>query len=213
MSTIKLIVGLGNPGQKYEQTRHNIGFMVVDRLTTNFCAEMANHLRWRARMAKVPGTGAILLKPQTFMNESGQSVGAALRFYKLQPEQVLVVYDDVSIPFCSLRFRMAGSAGGHNGIKSIISHLGSDRFPRLKVGIGNDTRNSTTGHVLGKFSTDECNQLENTLATAAEAVQLALSGGVEVAANTYNTRKKPTSSESAPDPGSPTTNQTEQNDE
>jgi PTH1 family peptidyl-tRNA hydrolase len=120
---------------------------------------------------------------------------------------VLVVYDDVSIPFGSLRFRMAGSAGGHNGIKSIIAHLGSDRFPRLKVGIGcakhstvsasqntaNGAQKSMTGHVLGKFSTEEGNELENTLATAAEAVQFALSKGVEAAANTFNTKKKPES--------------------
>ena len=193
MSAIRLIVGLGNPGKKYEQTRHNVGFMVVDRLASNCGAELANHLRWRAHVAKLPGSGVILMKPQTFMNESGQSVGAALRFYKLEPEQVLVVYDDVSIPFGSLRFRMAGSAGGHNGIKSIIAHLGGDRFPRLKIGIGNDTRNSMTGHVLGKFSTGEANELENTLATAAEAVQLSLSDGVEAAANAFNTRKKPES--------------------
>ncbi len=198
MSLIRLIVGLGNPGEKYEKTRHNVGFMVVDRLASNSGATMANHLRWRAHVAKVSGFGATLIKPQTFMNESGQSVGAALRFYKLKPEQVIVVYDDVSIPFGSLRFRMAGSAGGHNGVKSIIAHLGSDRFPRLKIGIGNandgarnETQNSMTGHVLGKFSTSETNELENTLATAAEAVQFSLSEGVEAAANAFNTSKKP----------------------
>ncbi len=186
MSDIKLVIGLGNPGRKYEHTRHNIGFLVMDRLASGYGAEMANHLKWRAHVAKAPGLGTILMKPQTFMNESGQSVGAALRFYKWEPEEVLVVYDDVSIPFGSLRFRMAGSAGGHNGIKSMINHLGSDRFPRLKLGIGNETQNSMVGHVLGKFSTDEQNELENTLATAAEAVQLALSEGVEAAANAFN---------------------------
>jgi PTH1 family peptidyl-tRNA hydrolase len=189
MSDIKLVIGLGNPGRKYENTRHNIGFLVLDRLASGYGAEMANHLKWRAHVAKVPGLGTILMKPQTFMNESGQSVGAALRFYKWEPEEILVVYDDVSIPFGSLRFRMAGSAGGHNGIKSMINHLGSDRFPRLKLGIGNETKNSMVGHVLGKFSTDEQNELENTLATAAEAVQLALSEGVQAAANSFNTKK------------------------
>ena len=196
MPDIKLVIGLGNPGQKYGQTRHNIGFLVMDRLAHIYGAQMANHLKWRAHLAKVPGSNAILMKPQTFMNESGQSVGAALRFYKWQPEQVLVVYDDVSLPFGALRFRMAGSAGGHNGIRSIISHLGSDQFPRLKLGIGNAGQEektkagaSLTGHVLGKFSVDEQNQLENTLATAAEAVQFALSEGVESAANSFNTKK------------------------
>ncbi|BDS06739.1 peptidyl-tRNA hydrolase [Oceaniferula spumae] len=187
MSAIKLVVGLGNPGRKYEDTRHNIGFLVLDQMAAKQGAEMANHLRWRAHVAKTGG--AILIKPQTFMNESGQSVGAALRFYKWQPEQVLVVYDDVALPFGSLRFRMAGSAGGHNGIKSIINHLGSDRFPRLKIGIGSAKPGGMVGHVLGKFSTDERNDLENTLATAAEAVQFALSEGVEAAANAFNSRK------------------------
>jgi PTH1 family peptidyl-tRNA hydrolase len=196
MPDIKLVIGLGNPGQKYEQTRHNIGFLVMDRLAYIDGAEMVNHLKWRAHVAKLPGSHAILMKPQTFMNESGQSVGAALRFYKWEPEQILVVYDDVSLPFGALRFRKSGSAGGHNGIRSIISHLGNDQFPRLKLGIGNMRQEekkkaggSLTGHVLGKFSTEEQNQLENTLATAAEAVQLALSEGIESAANSFNTNK------------------------
>jgi len=155
-------------------------------------------------VAKGPGGASILMKPQTFMNESGQSVGAAVRFYKLLPEQVLVVYDDVALPFGSLRFRMAGSAGGHNGMKSIISHLGSDRFPRLKIGIGALKRSdenapdglvspasgNLVGHVLGKFSTEERNELQNTLATAAEAVQFAISEGVEASANAFNTKKQ-----------------------
>ena len=142
------------------------------------------------------GVGTVLMKPQTFMNESGQSVGSALRFYKWEPEQVLVVYDDVSLPFGTLRFRMAGSAGGHNGMKSIISHLGTDRFPRLKIGIGGVCNEgdparsgSMVGHVLGKFSVSERNELQNTLASAAEAVQFALSEGVEAAANAFNTKK------------------------
>ena len=196
MLDIKLVIGLGNPGQKYEHTRHNIGFLVLDRLAQMHGAEMVNHLKWRAHVAKVPRSHAILMKPQTFMNESGQSVGAALRFYKWKPEQILVVYDDVSLPFGALRFRKSGSAGGHNGIRSIISHLGNDQFPRLKLGIGNRWQEekkkaggSLTGHVLGKFSSEEQNQLENTLATAAEAVQFALSEGVESAANSFNSNK------------------------
>lgn len=198
-----MVVGLGNPGKRYELTRHNMGFMVMDRLVSDSGASMMNHLRWRSHVAKLAGSGSILMKPQTFMNESGQSVGAAMRFYKWQPEEVLVVYDDISLPFGSLRFRMAGSAGGHNGLKSMISHLGSDRFPRLKIGIGalrnesEEVKNGSVpasagglvGHVLGKFSTEERNELENTLATAAEAVQFALSEGVEAAANAYNTKK------------------------
>ncbi|MBT8036568.1 MAG: aminoacyl-tRNA hydrolase [Verrucomicrobiae bacterium] len=193
MSAIKLVVGLGNPGRKYEGTRHNIGFLVLDQLATRYGADMANHLKWRAHVAKVPSTATLLMKPQTFMNESGQSVGAALRFYKWTNKNVLVVYDDVDLPYGSLRFRMSGSAGGHNGMKSIIHHLGGDQFPRLKIGIGSamgdgakPAKNSMVGHVLGNFSTEERNELENTLATAADAVQLALSEGVEAAANAFN---------------------------
>jgi PTH1 family peptidyl-tRNA hydrolase len=161
----------------------------LNQLASGYGAAMANHLKWRAHVAKVPGSGTILMKPQTFMNESGQSVGAALRFYKWKPEQILVVYDDVALPYGTLRFRNSGSAGGHNGMKSIISHLGSDQFPRLKLGIGSSKPGGMVGHVLGKFSIEERNELENTLATAAEAVQLALSEGVEAAANSFNTKK------------------------
>ena len=186
MSSIKLVVGLGNPGQKYEMTRHNIGFLVLDRIAGGSSAQFANHLKWRAHIAKTVNTGAILMKPQTFMNESGQSVAAALRFYKWKPEEVLVVYDDASLSFGSLRFRESGSAGGHNGMKSLINHLGGDNFPRLKIGIGNGKPGGMIRHVLGKFSTEEGNELENTLACAAEAVQFALTDGVLAAANSFN---------------------------
>jgi len=213
VSKIKLVVGLGNPGQKYEGTRHNVGFMVIDELIRQSGISLSNHLRWRAHIGKLPNSGATVMKPQTFMNLSGQSVGAAIRYYKWAPEEVLVVYDDVSLPFAHLRFRKSGSSGGHNGIKSIISHLGTDQFPRLKIGIGemimdndmadevhsgvsvsqkNQKSRSTglVGHVLGTFSQKERNELENTLARMAEAVQFALSDGVEAAANTFNTKKK-----------------------
>ncbi|MGJ8676121.1 MAG: aminoacyl-tRNA hydrolase [Akkermansiaceae bacterium] len=189
MSAIKLVIGLGNPGQKYEMTRHNIGFLVVDRLSENYGASLATHLKWRAHVAKAAHAGTILMKPQTFMNESGQSIAAALRFYKWKPEEILVVYDDVALPFGALRFRMSGSAGGHNGMKSIINHLSTDQFPRLKIGIGNAKPGGMVGHVLGKFSVEERNELENTLATAAEAVQVALSEGVVAAASSFNTKK------------------------
>lgn len=126
------------------------------------------------------------MKPQTFMNESGQSAGAALRFYKWNPEEVLVVYDDVSLPVGALRFRKSGSAAGHNGLKSLIAHFGCDTFPRLKIGIGGPKPGEMVGHVLGKFSPDERPDMENALARAADAVQLALSDGLEAAANVHN---------------------------
>lgn len=130
------------------------------------------------------------MKPQTFMNESGRAVGAALRFYKWKPEEVLVVFDDVSLPIGSLRFRKSGSAGGHNGLKSLIQHLGSDDFPRLKVGIGGPKPGEMVGHVLGRFTPDEKPEMENALARAADAVQLALSDGLEAAANVHNVKNK-----------------------
>ena len=185
---IKLVIGLGNPGRKYEGTRHNVGFEALDLLVEHAGAQFANHLKWKAHIAKHPQ--AMLMKPQTFMNESGRAAGAALRFYKWQPEEVLVVYDDVSLPVGALRFRKSGSAGGQNGMKSLIQHFGSDAFPRLKIGIGSPTPGEMVGHVLGKFSPSERPDIENALARAADAVQLALKDGVEAAANVYNVKNK-----------------------
>jgi PTH1 family peptidyl-tRNA hydrolase len=187
---IKLVVGLGNPGRQYEGTRHNIGFEVLDRLAQRAGVKFDNHLRWQAHVAKLPG-GVHLLKPQTFMNLSGRSVGQALRFFKWSANQLLVVYDDVALPLGSLRFRANGSAAGHNGLKSLIEHLGTSDFPRLKLGIGASAPGEMTGHVLGKFTPEERQRVENTLATAEEAVQLALSQGLAPAANAYNVRTEP----------------------
>lgn len=184
---IKLVIGLGNPGRKYDQTRHNVGFDALDRMAASVGAEFAKHLRWNAYIAKHPL--ALLMKPQTFMNESGRSAGAALRFYKWEPEEVLVIYDDVSLPLGSIRFRMKGSAGGHNGMKSLIQHFGSDNFPRLKLGIGAPRSGEMVGHVLGKFSQDEQPEVEKTLDMTVKAVQSALTEGVEAAANVHNINK------------------------
>ncbi len=183
---LKLVIGLGNPGQKYDGTRHNVGFVVLDKLAAEANAGFAKHLRWRALVCKHPS--ALLLKPQTFMNDSGISASAALNFYKWDPAEVLVVYDDTSLPLGALKFRMSGSAGGHNGIKSLINHFGSSQFPRLKIGIGGPKPGEMVGHVLGKFKPDEREDVENTLDTAAKAVQLALSQGVEAAANIHNVK-------------------------
>ena len=131
------------------------------------------------------------MKPQTYMNLSGRSVAAAVRFYKWDPAQVLVVYDDVAFPLGTLKFRMKGSAGGHNGMRSLIADLGSSEFPRLKIGIGGAEERSMTGHLLGKFREEERETVENTLASAVEAVQLALSQGVVRAANAVNAVNQP----------------------
>lgn len=183
-----LIIGLGNPGRQYEETRHNVGFMVLDRLAAACGAPFQSSPKWQSHLAKLPDSGTLLLKPQTFMNLSGRAVRQILSFHKWQPENILVIYDDAALPLGTLRFREKGSAGGHNGIKSLIEHLGTDSFPRLKVGIGSSQPGNMVGHVLGKFSPDERPLLENTLATALEAVQLARSQGIAAAANRYHTR-------------------------
>jgi PTH1 family peptidyl-tRNA hydrolase len=183
-----LIVGLGNPGRQNESTRHNVGFMLLDRLAECSGGVFQSVPKWQCHLAKLPESGTLLLKPQTFMNLSGRSIRQVLAFHKWPPERMLVIYDDVSLPLGTLRFREKGSAGGHNGIKSMLEHLGSDNFPRLKIGIGASTPGNMVGHVLGKFSPDERPVLENTLATALEAVQLARSKGIAAAANQYHNR-------------------------
>jgi len=182
---IKMVVGLGNPGKQYVGTRHNVGFEVVEELLRGTGVEFKREKKWVAEVAKYEGV--YIVKPLTFMNESGRSVGAMARFYNLSPEEILVITDDVTLNTGSLRFRQKGSHAGQNGIKSIISHLGSNGFPRLKLGVGKATGKQLTGHVLGKFPPFEREQVENMLATASQAVQLSLTRGVEAAANQYNT--------------------------
>ena len=187
-----MIVGLGNPGRQYEGTRHNVGFMVLDRLAAAAGANFGPAPKWQCRIAKLPVDGTLLLKPQTFMNLSGRAIQQVLAWHKWPPEEMLVVYDDSALPLGRLRFREKGSAGGHNGIKSIIQQLGSDCFPRLKLGIGSSEPGNMTGHVLGNFPPGERAQLENMLATAVDAVQFAHSHGIAAAANRYHTATPPT---------------------
>lgn len=189
--SFQLIIGLGNPGRQYQETRHNVGFMVLDRLAAASGASFQSVPKWQSHLAKIPGCGTILLKPQTFMNLSGRAIQQILAFHKWSPEEILVIYDDAALPLGTLRFREKGSAGGHNGIKSILQHLGNDLFPRLKLGIGTSEPGEIVGHVLGKFSSDEQPILENMLATALDAVQLARSQGIATAAHRYHTRNNP----------------------
>ncbi len=189
VSELKLIVGLGNPGRDYEGTRHNIGFDVLDLWVRDEGAEFESQKKWEGKVAKVKGMTA--LKPTTFMNLSGRSVASLSRFYRWTPEQILVVYDDVSLPVGTLRFRANGGDGGHNGIKSLIASLGSKDFPRLKVGVGSAGPGALVGHVLGKFAPNEREEVQNTLARAVLAVQLAASAGVTSAANQFNVKIKP----------------------
>ncbi|GEP43868.1 aminoacyl-tRNA hydrolase [Brevifollis gellanilyticus] len=184
----KLIVGLGNPGLEYRDTRHNIGFMVVDELARRFGVSFTEEKRWHGLVAKI--AGAWLLKPQTYMNDSGRSARAVGQFYKVTPAETLAVYDDVDLPLGRVRMRLAGSAGGHNGIKSMIASLGTDAFPRLKLGIaaesGRPAGDRLVGHVLGKFREEELPTLNLIVQTAADALINALQTGLDAAMNRFN---------------------------
>ena len=184
-----LIVGLGNPGPKYEWTRHNVGFLVVDEL-----AERANlpvqKLKFKAltNTALIGGQSVLLMKPTTYMNLSGEAVGQAARFYKIPPERVLVISDDVALPQGKLRIRRSGSAGGHNGLKNIIAHLGSDQFPRVKVGVGGKPHpdSDMADWVLSKFTGPDKTAMEQTIHRAADAVTCLLEQGVDQAMANFN---------------------------
>ena len=187
-SELKLVVGLGNPGREYEGTRHNIGFAVLDAWAAQEGASFETEKKWEGVATKIGGV--TVLKPMTFMNLSGRSVASLARFYRWTPEQILVVYDDVALPLGTLRFRERGGAGGHNGMKSLIACLGSESFPRLKFGVGAAGPNALVGHVLGRFPPNEHDEVQNTLARAVLAVQLAASAGVMSAANEFNVKKQ-----------------------
>jgi PTH1 family peptidyl-tRNA hydrolase len=188
----QLIVGLGNPESKYDKTRHNIGFEAVDALADLWQLSWQQNRRFHGLFAEgnVPGGSKIrLLKPLTYMNRSGQSVRSLVDWYKLSPQSILVVYDDMDLPLGKLRLRLSGSAGGHNGMKSIISNLGSDKFPRLRIGIGKSSGSKETiSHVLGKFSKDETQIMSEVLQLATEAIKLSLKEGVEKAMSLYNVK-------------------------
>jgi len=189
----RLIVGLGNPGENYRDTRHNIGFMVLDEIARRFGAAFREEKRWTGLVAKF--TGGHLLKPLTFMNDSGRSAQAVGHFYKTSPAQTLVVYDYVDLPLGRLRFRTSGSAAGHNGIRSLISAFGTQDFPRLKIGIapagGRPAGERMVGHVLGSFRPDEQPELQNVIQRAADAVIATIERGLDAAMNVFNRQPEP----------------------
>lgn len=187
-----LIAGLGNPGKEYENTRHNAGFLVLDTLAQKLGADLSER-KHRALCGKavIGGQKVILLKPQTYMNSSGESIRAAADYYKVPPEDILVVYDDISLAPGQLRIRAKGSAGGHNGIKSIIAHLGTQEFPRVKVGIGEKPpRMDLADYVLGHFSSGEKKIMEEAAEEAADAICEIVNVGIEQAMNDHNRRKE-----------------------
>lgn len=191
---MQLIVGLGNPGEQYKDTRHNTGFMVVDSLSKALSTTPViwqEDARVNAWMIKVDAS--ILIKPKTYMNNSGMAVQKILAFYKLDLTDLWVIHDDLDLPLGKIRIRIGGSAGGHNGVESIIRHVGSDSFVRFRLGIGrsNELENelpdrSVIRHVLSRFTEHEAGDVRKLIHHATEAVQLALSDGVDKAMNRYN---------------------------
>jgi PTH1 family peptidyl-tRNA hydrolase len=182
---VKAIVGLGNPGTEYSGTRHNVGFDVVDELAHRWAVRLK---KWKttADLAVVTDREVLLVEPRTFMNESGLAVSAVMAFYKIQPADVLVIVDEIQLPLGKLRLRRSGSAGGHNGLKSVIQHVGPD-FPRLRIGVERGAPESMLRHhVLSKFPASEREIVERAVNRAADAVETFVSDGLQVAMNRFN---------------------------
>lgn len=186
-----IIVGLGNPGKKYENTRHNMGFIAVDLIAEEYGIKI-DKLRFKALVGegRIAGQKALLVKPQTFMNLSGQSVTEIMNFYKEDIENLIVIYDDIDIPTGSIRLRKKGSAGTHNGMRNIVYLLGDDGFPRIRVGIGSETKLDLMNYVIGGVSKKEKEPLEAALTNAAKAAVCIIEKGIDKAMNEYNIRPK-----------------------
>ena len=181
-----LIVGLGNPGKQYEQTRHNLGFDVIDYMANKYNIDVN-----REKFKGICGEGfienkkVILLKPLTYMNLSGESIRELANFYKLEDDEIIVVYDDISLDIGRLRIREKGSAGGHNGIKSIIQNLGGDKFPRVKVGVG-QPKDNLVNHVLGKFSKEDREHIEKVIPVVSDAIVEIVKNDAKESMNKFN---------------------------
>ena len=183
-----IVVGLGNPGRRYQGTRHNIGFAVADEVARRHQAEFEDGRgdTLTARCGRGPGS-VLVVKPLTMMNLSGGAVAAVAGFYKVDPAAILVAADDVNLPLGRLRLRARGTAGGHNGFRSIIECLGTEEFPRVRVGVGRgDPRRDLADHVLARFDDDERDEVDRAIARAADAVETFLAEGIEAAMSRYN---------------------------
>jgi PTH1 family peptidyl-tRNA hydrolase len=184
---MKLVAGLGNPGRQYERTRHNLGFMVADRFASRWNVALDRE-KFGGRFAKFSyaGVEVCLLEPLTFMNLSGASVAEAARFFKVEPADILVVADDINLKLGTIRIRAGGSAGGHNGLEDCIRALGTQEFPRMRIGVGPFTGKDASGFVLGDFTAAERAVIEPVAARAAEAVECFVEHGVQRAADRFN---------------------------
>jgi PTH1 family peptidyl-tRNA hydrolase len=190
---MKLIVGLGNPGSEYRETRHNVGFLVIDELARRWNTERSRE-QFESLVAKTfaGGQQVMLAKPLTFMNLSGHAVANLAGYYKIEPADVFVIADDVALPLGRLRARREGGAGGHNGLKSVIAQLGTEGFPRLRVGVGRgDDRRDLADHVLSRFEPDEHETVKAALLRAADATEMFLSDGIERVMNAFNAATDP----------------------
>ncbi len=189
---MRLVVGLGNPGPRYDGSRHNVGFMVVDELARRWGGEVSRYERRFEALADRVQRGSaevLLLKPTTFMNLSGRSVAAARRFFKIEVDDILVVHDDLDLALGQLRIRPAGSAGGHKGLGDVIRQLATDQVARLRIGIDKVHASATVDHVLSRFAPDERPVVEAAIGTAADAVACWLARGIDAAMNEYNRKR------------------------
>ena len=184
-----IIVGLGNPGKEYAGTRHNAGFMFVEILCREYGFSV-DRLKFRALCGEtmISGKRCLVMLPQTYMNLSGDAVNEAAKFYKIPPENIVVIFDDISLPFATMRIRRKGSAGGHNGIKSIIYQLASDNFPRIKIGVGDraDKEDDLKDYVLGKFGKAELDELKALFTDGVKALELIVAGNIDEAMSRYS---------------------------
>jgi PTH1 family peptidyl-tRNA hydrolase len=181
---IRLVAGLGNPGLEYDQTRHNIGFLVLDQLAAQLGSTWERSNKWDALSAKSAET--VLVKPMSFMNRSGYPLFAIAQFFKIEPQEILVVLDDFALPLGRLRLRSDGGSGGHNGLESIIAQFGTEEIPRLRIGIGTAPSHGSVDYVLGRFFDEEKPLVGSTVDRAAEAVKCAIDNGLVSAMNTFN---------------------------
>ena len=182
-----IIAGLGNPGAKYENTRHNVGFMAIDALAKAHGINVSK-LKYKALIGdgKINGEKVILIKPQTFMNLSGTAIGEAVNFYKCEPQKLLVIDDDLYIGLGSIRIRKKGSAGTHNGMRSVVGVLGTQDFPRIRIGIGDFGKKDIVDFVIGDFSKSEIKTIEDTLSEVTKAIECFISDGIDLSMNRYN---------------------------
>ena len=193
---MRIIVGLGNPGRKYENTRHNLGFITIDRLAEEHGINVTK-AKHKALIGEgnISGQKVLLVKPQTFMNLSGEAVREVMDYYKEPVENLLVIYDDADIPAGTVRIRKKGGAGTHNGMRSVVSCLGDEDFPRVRIGIGSQDDKDLAAHVLGGFSSDEIQIMREAVLTAVSAIECMLADGIDIAMNEYNSRKETVSEE------------------